>query len=149
MDIIFVLKALAGLVVILTLLIILFIYPNRQKKKAMKKKKNITSSAKPSFQKHSLESILSIVKNKKSSQEELSKAIDLLIKYYSKIPAKLGIRAHPDFDIYEEIILRLCHHPHTSKDIILRLDRVLQKENPSYVRELNNALTKGLNARGM
>jgi len=151
MDLIFILKAMAGLVVILVLLVVIFIYPARQKRKKLQEqeKKKKKSTPKKRDEVLSLVEIRDIIKDKKSSTDSLTKAIDLLIKYHAKIPAKLGMRAHPDFDIYEEIMLRLCRHPNTNKDIVLRLDRALQKENPSYARELNNALTKGLNARGI
>jgi len=147
MEITFILKALAGLVVILAFLVVLFIYP--KKKKGTKEKAKKVAKQREKLPEYSLADILAVVKEKKSSVEELDKAIDALIRYHSKIPDKLGMRAHSDFDIYEEIILRLCHHPKTSKEIILKLDRALQKQNPKYARELNNALSKGLNARGM
>jgi len=147
MDIIFVLKALAGLLAILAILVGLFLYPKKaakkkEIKKAQKQKKKRTGLC-------SLEDVLASVRDKETSVEKLQEAIECLVKYHAKIPNKLGIRAHQDFDIYEEIILRLCHHPQTNKDLILKLDRALQKQNPTYSRELNNALSKGLNARGM
>ena len=147
MDILFILKALAGLVVILALLIGVFFY---SKKSSQTKKKNRdTHQIKKRTDVCRLEDILAVLKDKKSTFEELQKSVECLVKYHATIPHKLGIRAHPDFDIYEEIVLRLSKHPSTNKDLILRVDRVLQKENPSYKVELNNALTKGLNARGM
>jgi hypothetical protein len=150
MDIAFFLKALAGLLVILVLLLTLFVYPSRKKEqKRSKKREKIVSTEKKTLTKYSLSDILALIKDKNSSTDMLKEAVEMLVKYHAKIPNKLGIRANPDFDIYEEIILRLCRHQNTNKDIILKLDRALQKENPSYARELNNALTKGLNARGI
>jgi predicted transcriptional regulator len=146
MDIVFILKTLAGLIVILALLVLLFVYPakKREIKKAAKKKQ-----PKKSTTECNLKDIIVLLKNKQTEQKELEEAIACMVKYHAKIPNKLGIRAHPDFDMYEEIILRLCNHPSTNKDIILKLDRALQKQNPTYTHELNNALSKGLNARGM
>ena len=144
MDIVFVLKTIAGLVSILALLILFFFYPSKKEKK-----KKISKKVKPKEKIYTLEEILAVVRDKSSSKEELYKVIDSLVKYHAKIPHKLGMRAHPDFDIYEELVLRLCHHPNTDKDLILRVDKVLQKENPTYKVELNDALTKGLNARGV
>jgi predicted transcriptional regulator len=150
MDIVFFLKVLAGLFVLLALLLTLFVYPSRKKEqKRSKKREKTVSTEKKTLSKHALSDILALIKDKNSSTDTLKEAIEMLVKYHAKIPNKLGIRANPDFDIYEEIILRLCRHPNTNKDIILKLDRALQKENPSYARELNNALTKGLNARGV
>jgi len=145
MDVVFILKSLAGLVVILSILLLLVFYPGKKAKAEVKKAKKSTNHKPPM----TLVEVLKVVKNRKSSKEELESAIDALIKFHGKIPNKRGALPHPEFDTYEEIVLRLCHHPSTSKEIILKLDRTLQKENPSYRRELNNALTKGLNARGI
>jgi len=59
------------------------------------------------------------------------------------------MRAHPKFEIYSELILRICHHPNTTKEIILKLDRELERLNPEYKMELEDSLTKGLDTRGL
>jgi len=137
MDIVFILKVLAGLIIILALLMGIFFY---LKKSSQTKKKNRDTHQ---IKKHAdicrLQDILAALRDEKSTQEELQKLIECLVKHHAKISDK--------FDIYEEIILRLCYHPQTNKDLILKLDRALQKQNPAYLRELNSTLTKGLNAR--
>ena len=88
-----------------------------------------------------------MIKDKNSTTQELSEAVDAVLKYYGKIPKKSGLRAHPEFDKYSEFILRTCHHPNVSKEIILKLDKGLHKQNPQYALELDDSLTIGLNTR--
>ncbi len=147
MDIVLLIKSIAGLSGVLGLLIFLYLYlshgKKQQKKKTSKKTQHIRE-VQPD-----LNTLLEIIKDKKSTTLELEEAVDLIIKYYGKIPKKLGIRAHPKFEIYSELILRICHHPNTTKEIILKLDRELERLNPEYKMELEDSLTKGLNTRGI
>lgn len=147
MDITLLIKSIAALTGALGILILLYFYvahSNKPQKKPSTKKTLHVHEAVPD-----LKTLLEIIKDKKSTTEELSEAVDLIVKYYGKIPKKLGMRAHPKFEIYSELLLRICHHPNTNKDIILKLDRELQKLNPEYKIELEDSLTKGLNTRMM
>jgi len=146
MDIVLLIKSIAGLVAILSILLFLFFYSSKSKKPVTKK-----PMAEPTIQKQKFDwdTLLQIIKNKKSTAKELGQAVDLLLKYHGMIPKKLGLRAHPEFDLYSEIILRLCRHPNTNKNLVVKLDRELEKKNPEYNREINDALTKGLNSRGV
>ncbi|NPA65640.1 MAG: hypothetical protein GXO11_02035 [Epsilonproteobacteria bacterium] len=152
MDIGLLIKSIAGLVAILIVLILIFVLPARKKKAKQKKEQAEKEKVKKQKKKYepipTFDELLKIVKNQESSTEDLQKAIDLIIKYHSKIPPKLGIRAHPDFDKYVALIIFLVRHKNTNKDLILSLDRALRKNNPSYEPELNNALSKALNSRG-
>ncbi len=147
MDIVLLIKSIVGLVVILGILVTLFLYVSGNKKKEPKPQKKNTKPIKPRV-KHELKDLLAVIRNKKSTTEELAEALELVIKYHGKIHPKLGLRCHPDFDIYSEILLRICRHPNTDKDIIIKFDKALEKLNPEYVREINDSLTKGLNSRG-
>ena len=149
MDIVLLMKSIAGLVVILGILIVVFFYtPGGKKKKRSKETKHYTQAVKPE-QPHELKDLLMVIRNKDASTKELAEALDLILKYHGRIPKKLGIRCHPDFDIYSEVLLRICRHPNTNKDIILKFDRELERLNPEYLREINDSLTKGLNSRGI
>ena len=149
MDIVVLIKSIIGLVVILGILIFFFLYRSGVKKKeAKKKQKSYVQESKPK-PRHDLNGLLEIIRDKNSTTKELSDALDSIIKYHGKIHPKLGIRAHPDFDIYSEILLRICRHSNTNKDIILKFDKELEKRNPEYVREINDSLTKGLYSRGL
>ncbi len=147
MDITLLIKSLAALVGALGILILLYFYLSNnnksQKKKASKKIQHIRE-VQPD-----LNMLLEIIKDKKSTTSEIKEAVDLFLKYYGKIPKKLGMRAHPKFEIYSELLIRICHHPHINKEIILKLDKELKKMNPEYKLELEDSLTKGLNTRGV
>ena len=147
MDILLLVKTIATLAGVLGVLIFFYLfitYKNPSKKKKNSPKPLHIREAKPDFT-----TLLGVIRDKKSTTQELQEAVDLIIKYYGKIPKKLGMRAHPKFELYSEIILRLCHHPNTNKEIILRLDRELERQNPEYKLEINDSLEKGLNTRGI
>jgi len=146
MDITLLIKSILGLVSILAILLLILLFIPDTKKKEVKrkvKKADVKASVETD-----LESLVEIIRDKSSTKDELTEALDLILKYHGSIHAKLGIRTHPDFKIYSEIILRICRHPNTSKNIILKFDRELEAKNPSYKREINDALSKGLNSRG-
>ena len=148
MDIALLIKSIAGLVIVLGILIIFFLYKPNKKPKESKKRRAPAQKSKPKPKKE-LKELLAVIRNKHASTEELSEALDMIIQYYGHIHKKLGIRCHPDFDIYSEVLLRICRHPSTNKDIIIKFDKALEKLNPEYVREINDSLTKGLNSRGI
>jgi len=149
MEITLYLKSFIGLVSILAILLFFLFLTKKSKKVLQSKSKKSKTVRVKSEETISLESLLQVIRDKHSTSEELSKALDLIIKYYGVIHPKLGIRSHPDFDVYGEILLRICRHPNTTKDIILKFDRALELRNEAYRREINDFLTKGLNSRGM
>jgi hypothetical protein len=61
----------------------------------------------------------------------------------------MGVRAHKDFDIYMDVLFTLCRHPNTNTDLIINFDKELARLNPDYKQEINNAISKGLNSRGI
>ena len=146
MEITLLIKSVIGLILILSFLLFLLFYAKKAKHK--KVKKTIVSPTTIEVN-NTLESLLAIIKNKETSSVELKAALDLVLKYHGHIHKKLGVRSHPDFDIYMDIIFTICRHPNTNKDIIVGFDRSLTKLNPEYMPDINNALTKGLNSRGL
>ena len=94
-----------------------------------------------------LESLVKIIKNKRANAAEIDEALDMIIKYHGRVHKKLGIRSHPDFDIYMEILFTICRHPNANKDLIIKFDRELERLNPEYKQDINDAITKGLNSR--
>ncbi len=149
MDIVLLIKSFLGLIVVLGILLFLLLKgSSKKKKKSVDAKKSVKPQKKGNaFE--SLDTLVKVIKDKKSSTKELKEALDKIIKYHGKIHPKLGVRAHPDFNIYGEIILRICHHPNTSKDLIINFDRDLEEKNKEYKREINDFLTKGLETRGI
>lgn len=153
MEITLLIKSIVGLVFILGFLIFILILPSRNKKKLQKelaRKKNIKKIAptKDSM-KTDLESLRAIIKDKKSDKHLLKEALELVIKHHGTIQKKLGLRAHPDFEIYKDILFTICRHKNTNKHLILNFDKELGKLNPTYKSDINDALTRGLNSRGV
>lgn len=147
MDIALLIQSGVGLLVILVLLVA---FMNLNSKDSTKK---IISKKSTSPQKQKINTDLahlkSIIKKRKSSSKELKEALELIIKYHGTIHKKLGMRTHPEFDIYMDILITICRHPNTNKDLILNFDKELERLNPEYKPEINNAIAKGLNSRGL
>ncbi|QOY54715.1 hypothetical protein HUE87_00245 [Candidatus Sulfurimonas marisnigri] len=144
-----IIESIMGLVAILAFLVfLLFFIPNEEKKK--KEEERVESSSEPLKQElmpTDLKSLMAIIKDKKSSTQTLGQALDIVIKYHGTVHTKLGIRAHPDFDAYFDILFTLCRHRNADKDIILKFEKALVSLNPDYKEDINEAMTKGLNSR--
>ena len=147
MEITLLVKSFLGLVALLALLIFFLLYNPKAKEK--KKQKSSVKQTSHKAINTSLSHLADIIRNKKSTTQELKDALDLIIKHHGTIHPKLGMRPHPDFDIYGEIMLRICRHPNTTKNLILDFDRALESKNEEYKKDINDFLTKGLNSRGM
>ncbi len=148
MDITLIVKSIMGLVVILGVLMFFLLYKpkdKKQKKTIKKVAKTITKMGQN--KKLDLEALRSIIKSKTSTTNELGDAVDSILKDYGHISKKMGIRLHPDFDIYREILFMLSKHKNANKDIVLKLNKELERLNPQYKREINDAMSRGLNAR--
>ena len=136
-----------GLLVILGLLVFfLVIVPSSKEKKQQTKKKVALKQKVKS--KTDMETLKAVVKNRKSTTKELKEALDLVLKYHGTIHKKLGLRPHPESQIYMDILFNLCRHPEANKDIIVIFDTELGKRNPEYKKDLNEAMMRGLNSRG-
>ena len=148
MELTVLIQSAMGLLVILGLLVfILVIAPKSKKKEVLKTKKVVQEQkAKP---RTDLEFLRTIVKNRKSTADELKEALDLVIKYHGKIPKKLGIRSHPESQIYMDILFSICRHPNANKDIVVDFDKELGRLNTDYKKDLNDAMMRGLNSRGI
>jgi hypothetical protein len=154
----FIVKIIIGLIAVLAILIfLLFLQPNTdaesQKKaspvlKRQRSRKDEQESESSSAN-TDLFHLVSIVKNKRSNAETLSEALELVIKHHGNVHKKLGLRPHPDFDTYIDILFTICRHPNANKDMIITFDRELERLNPEYKQEINEAIAKGLNSRGL
>jgi len=144
MEITLLIKSIIGLIVILALLMFLLFLPtNRKKEKTVAKKVHKT----PAVSRTDLNYLRSIIKNKRSTTKELKDALELIIKHHGRIHEKLGLRAHPDFDIYMDVLFAICGHPNAKTNIIIKFDRELSRLNPEYKKDISEAITKGLNSR--
>lgn len=144
MNLLVLLGLFISLVIILAFLIFLFLMKAKKKdtNNLQKKKIGQKSEYRP------LQEYINIIKDKSSTSEDLQGAVNNILKYYGTIHSKLGLRTHPDFTTYAMALFQICRHPNTNKDIILQFNRTLEQKNPSYKREINDAITKGLNSRG-
>lgn len=154
----FIIKVIIGLIVVLAVLIfLLFLEPNKDEKSKQKHrpaaeiKKEVKEESKKeedSSVNTDLFHLVNIIKNRRSNADTLSEALELVIKHHGKVHKKLGLRPHPDFDTYIDILFTICRHPNANKDMIITFDRELEKLNPEYKKEINEAIAKGLNSRG-
>ncbi len=155
MNIELIIQSIMGLVGLLAfLLFLLFLTSSSSSKKKTAKKKREVKQKDVVLEKTStlelptdLNSLRDIVKDKSSSTTELRKALELIIKYHGTIHTKLGLRAHPDFDPYMDVLFTICRHPNADKDMIINFDRELGRLNPEYKQDINEAITKGLTSR--
>ena len=148
MEITLLIKSIVGLVVILGILIFILLLPKDKKKKKEEGQKKLKNQDNKLAKKTDFESLRQVIRNRLSSKKELSSALDLVMKHHGNIPNKLGVRVNPQFDGYMEILMMICRHPNTSKDIILKFDKELRKKNPNYEVDINKAIAKGLESRG-
>lgn len=133
----------------LILVVLVFFYIKSTKKKNKQNKvKNITRpettvrASIPTFAE-----LKAIIKDKATSVSELEKAVNDLMKYYGEIPAKRGISTDKMFDEYAGLLIAVCRHANTNAKIVLQFDKALREKNPSYVNNIEEMLTKGLNSR--
>ena len=130
------------LLFVVVVLIYFLVRPKKQRKIEQK------SSAAPVRAVHyEFPMLLQIIKDKESSSQELQEALDLVLKYFPTIHPKLGMRAHPDFERYEELLLFLCWHPNVNSKMIVKFEKELSKNNPEYKTFINDSMTKGLDSR--
>jgi len=143
LDIASLIKYIVILVAVLGFLIILYVLPMRAKKAKEEK----LSHSMPAEEIPSLNYLSSIINNSRTNSQQLSHALELIIKHHGKMPARIGSRSNPEIDIYKFLISRLCRHPNTNKTLIVEFTRNLEKLNTEYKKEINNALMEGLNSR--
>jgi len=142
MDIILTLKILVVLVVVLGVLIFFFLKSSKQKRMQQKKEPKELNMPKE------LDELAKIIKDVHSTTKQLRQAVNDILKYHGKIYSEtLGKKVVSDFDIYGDIIINLCKHPNTTKDLILTFDKELEKLNPDFKSEISNILMLGLDAR--
>jgi len=145
MDIPTLIGSLVVLIAILSILIFLLMNSYRDKK-TKKRTHNIQKDA-TAPSKTDFNSLKKIIKDKNTPTEELSITLDQILKYHGNITKKLGLRVHPDFDKYVDILFAIGQHPNINKEIILKFDKELGKLNPEYKKEIYSAISKGLSSR--
>lgn len=145
MELTLLIQSAMGLLALLGILVFfLVISPKSKKKKVQEVKKVQVQKSKTD-----METLRKIVKNRKTTTEELQETLDLVLKYHGKIHKKLGIRSHPESHAYMDMLFGLCRHPNATKELIINFDKELERLNPEYKKDINDAITRGLNSRGV
>jgi hypothetical protein len=133
MDITLLIQSFIFLIIVLAVLMF-FLLASR---KAKKLKEQEASKSVPTKQ-LTLSDLREKLKNKKLSSEQLQETLNLVLENYGEIKK---------FEDYIEIILRMVHHPHVNKDIIIRFEKELSKLNPEFASSIGKNITLGLNSR--
>ena len=145
MDVSTLVLTLAGLLGLFLLLVLLYVFGRKPTgevpKAAVRSSEPDAPVIRPKAGVRSFDALEAIVLDRSSSKTELHDAVDEIARHYGKLYATT-------FNRYAHIIMALCRHPQTDKDIIIILDKALRKQNPSMRHELDMALQKGLNSRG-
>jgi hypothetical protein len=139
------------LLFLIPLLLSYLVYPAEKDSVVIKQDDTPKKDEKPVVDKNkklSFEEIRVLFAHSQSSKAELKEAIEQLIRYHGKIHAKLGDLVHPDFKRYLELIISLCKNPQADKELIVSLDQKLRIKNPKYGLEIDEAVNKGIEARG-
>lgn len=142
MDLFFIIKALVGLIFLLGILVSLLLYKPRKKRE-----KEIAQKVDKKDSDYTFEELIRFIRNRDTPTDKLQWALDTIVKYHGTIEPKKHGHVSDDFYHYSEVIIRICRHPNTTKSLIIRFDKAIRDLNPSYSKELNDSLTKGLNSR--
>jgi hypothetical protein len=139
------------LLLLIPLLLSYLVFPDDKDAALVKQDNAPKKDEKPVIDKNkilSFEEIRVLFSHRDSSKAELKEAIEQLVRHHGKIHAKLGDLVHPDFKRYLELIISLCKTPQADKELILSLDQKLRVKNPKYGLEIDEAVNKGIAARG-
>lgn len=140
-------QSIVGLVIILGILVLLLSSPFENKSK--KDKTIIEDVPLKIVTKTDFEYLRGIIANPKSLTEDLSDALELIIKYHGTMHKKLGIRSHPESRAYMHTLFKVCRHKNANKEMIVQFSNALEKLNPDYKKDISDAMMRGLNSRGV
>jgi len=119
-----------GLLFVLILLVSLYVWGNKRKAVSVAPE-NIET----------FESLSAIINNRSSGSAALTHAVEMILSRFGTItPHSVGS--------YKHLVQSLCVHPRTDSKLILRFEKTLRVNNPSFSHEIEKALAAGLAARG-
>jgi ABC-type Zn uptake system ZnuABC Zn-binding protein ZnuA len=130
--------AIVGLVLTLLIIILSTLLTKKKPNKKQVIKKQIDTS---------METLQAIIRKKTSSSDELSEALNLVIKYHGNISEQPSNNKKTSFDAYIDILVTICRHPNTNKNIIINFDSALSKKNPKHKATIEKIVTRSLNSR--
>lgn len=131
MDKVTLLLIMVGLLFTLIFLVLLYVWVSRTKRAP-------DAQAAETF-----ESLQSLISDVSTSNNDLVRAVEVLIEKFIQIGE--GTR---DYSHYEALIEKLCIHPHTDSKVVLRFERALRSANPRFKEKIEKALKHGLAHRG-
>ncbi len=115
-------------------------------KNTKKVSKNINKKEKIKEPEITFEELLAIVKSKRSSTNELSKAVIQLIRHFP-FPEKNGNIVSDEAKKYLDFVFSVASHPNANAKLIAFMDKELKRANPSYKMEIDVYEDRGLNLR--
>ncbi len=92
------------------------------------------------------EELLAIVKSKRSSANDLSKAVIQLVRHFP-FPEKKGNVLSDEAKKYLDFVFSVASHPNANAKLIAFMDKELKRANPSYKVEIDVYEDRGLNLR--
>jgi hypothetical protein len=143
MDITLIIQFLLGLISLLAVLMFFLLNPFKKREEVILEEKHAEEAKTDT----TLPALIRIIQNPDTSTDKLAAALEMILKYHSTIHPKIEALPHPDFDSYAEILFHIGRHKNINKKILLEFDTKLKKENPSYKKEIDDALMRGLNSR--
>ena len=146
MEIEILIKSIMGLIAILAGLFFI-LFSSLAKKKKIIKEVAQKQEKEAAMTGTNLNYLRSVIKNKETSTKKLQQTLNLILRHHGQITKEGEKKALSHFDIYMEIIFRLCRHPNVTKELIINFCLELEKKNPMYVKNINQIMFKGLDSR--
>jgi len=108
-----------------------------------------TKILEPSFksiQKFTIKDMNEIAVNRKSTRDDLQKAVDTVISDFP-FPKKVKYKLPKEIKIYLNFILLLASHKNADAKLIAYMVEKLKEVNPEYIREIDIYENQGLKER--
>ncbi|WP_066388425.1 hypothetical protein [Helicobacter himalayensis] len=118
--------------ILIVLIVLLYLFgPSPKKRTQVAEEENST---------HTIDTIMAILDNQKSTPQQLQKAVNIFFDEYDSM----------DLSDYKKkaFFFALVIHKNVSTELILQVDEDLKKLNPNMERELTKTLNRALDARG-
>ncbi|MGI0407080.1 hypothetical protein ACRE1U_07240 [Helicobacter himalayensis] len=118
--------------ILIVLIVLLYLFgPSPKKRTQVAEEENST---------HTIDTIMAILDDQKSTSQQLQKAVNMFFDEYDSM----------DLSDYKKkaFFFALVIHKNVSTELILQVDEDLKKLNPDLERELTKTLNRALNARG-
>ncbi|MGI0440345.1 hypothetical protein ACRE1S_07465 [Helicobacter himalayensis] len=118
--------------ILIILIVLLYLFgPSPKKRMQVAEEENST---------HTIDTIMAILDDQKSTSQQLQKAVNMFFDEYDSM----------DLSDYKKkaFFFALVIHKNVSTELILQVDEDLKKLNPDLERELTKTLNRALNARG-